>query len=499
MKIVTSAQMSRIDKESSETFGIPSSILMENAGIRLWDKMKKTPGSIPEILTFVCGKGNNGGDGLVMARQALSEGFAVQVLASDKDGSPLFRANRDILLKLGVTITNFDESPESFSEKVGESSCIVDALLGTGIKGRPKYPYSNIIKMINDNSCPVFSIDVPSGLSGESGSDILAVDADYTLTVGLPKLCLYLPEQRKYCGVIHVVPICFPGKLVRDPSLPGTLLSGGDIPAYIAKTKPWDYKYSRGVVAVAAGSSGMEGAAVMCAKAAAHTQAGMVYAVVPPLIVESVKHHLVEIQTRELNKKNMLPEGLYGKSTCFLAGPGWGRDCDRSTILVQCLAAAKPLVIDADGLYFLKKVPPRVLSSDSRGPLVLTPHPGEAAMLTGKSKSEILGEPVGTVLAIAATYGAICVLKSHILYVGSPEGMYWIVDGMDPVLGTAGSGDVLAGIIAGLLSRHGDPLQAVISGILLLLETGKACYHKKGWVTATGLIDELPVKLAEYD
>ena len=368
----------------------------------------------------------------------------------------------------------------------------IDGVTVTGIKGALRQPLADVVKAVNRSPAFTVAVDVPSGIGDAYRKGMPAVTADATLTMGLPKLALYLPFARPSCGTIHVVRLGFPPQLIDDDSIPGTMLTAEEAGAMVPPLAPAAYKNVRGTVGVFAGSEGTTGAGVLAARAAAHSRAGLVTLFLEREVHTAAASQLSSVMVRPVDYAAApaeLPSPLpIERFNARVVGPGWGRAESRRRWL-EALVASGSGVLDADGLSILAE--DDAIPRPFRHPWVLTPHPGEFSRLLGVARDDVLADPVAHVLAAAASFGCVVVLKSHVTYIASPSGRYWVLDGMNPALGTGGSGDVLAGTIGGLLAGGLSVEAAACGGVFAHHQAGKRAYEERGWFTADEIIPYL--------
>ncbi len=488
MKIVSPETMADIDSRSISEFGIPGDLLMENAGIKCWQKIREfIPLYKPETetISIAAGPGNNGGDALVIARAAWVSGYRnIKVILLKEEGGRLYSMHKNICRKFGIPVLVFGEDNSAVASALNNSGIIVDGLTGTGLRGVLKGNSRELTALINKSNALTVSIDIPSGLGNGFKSEYPAVKADITLTIGLSKTVLYNPVSRVFAGDIIVVEIGFPPELLKNPADSGELYTAGE--PLLPEIERWAYKGIRGHTAVFAGAQGTSGAAVLASLAAGRSRSGLVTLYSDAGTYSSAASQLKSIMVKNMdNQRGTLNlDGI----TSLLAGPGWGRQ-DRVSILEQLLKSSIPGVLDADALHLLSDIGKR-----NRKPLlpggkwVLTPHPGEFEKLSGIPRDEFLADPLPFLRKSAADYGAVIVLKSHVPFIVSPEGDYSIVDGMNPSLGTGGTGDILAGIIAGLIAQGLEPYSAAVKGVILHQSAGRLCFKERGWFLAEDLL-----------
>lgn len=487
MKVVDSKAMSLIDSRATSEYGMPSSILMENAGIKAYAACRERFdefGNPGEVITFIAGSGNNGGDAFVMARQAFLDGLNVAILLSGPPKSKSSAANLEIARKLHIRTVSIPDEPTEAQALLRKSSISVDGLYGTGISGSLRTDGADLVKLVNNEAKKVVSIDLPSGLGDEFENGFPLIRADTTLCLGLPKKSLYLPYARGHCGDIVHIPIGFPPQLLTDPSIPGELLEYADAKR-ISKAIPLDaHKGNRGKVAVFAGSVGTTGAPVLASESAARSRTGLVFLFVDPEAYVPVASKVVSVMARRWNLNENPGEFELNAYDAYLAGPGWGFD-GRLPWLTRLIESGMHGVLDADALTLLSRIqdPP-----DLAGKVVLTPHPGEMARLLDTTVEQVLRDPVRAAGQGASKYNATVVLKGHVTTISEPGGRYWIYDGCNPALGTGGSGDVLSGIIAGNLSAGYSVGESALLGVLIHAMAAEAAFAEHGWFLAEDLL-----------
>jgi NAD(P)H-hydrate epimerase len=506
MKIVDSGQMSKIDRRSQTEFGIPSIVLMENAGIKAVAAFKRFiwGGSGPASpLVFAAGKGNNGGDALVMARQCLLDGQAkISIVLAGGRPAADTDPGRNLLMceSLGIPVVPFPEEEEKAVALLDNAEWVFDGITGTGISGALREPFSALVSLINASPARKAAVDVPSGIGDGYRAGYPAIRADVTLAIGLPKRCLYLPHARPLCGKIIVVPLGFPPALTEDPSIPGEILVEDAFNRLLPPLPPDAYKNTRGHLAVFAGAPGTTGAAWLCATAAARARTGLVTAFLDPGVYPLIASKFSSVMTKPWDGPSAESgSGVDQKRfSAILVGPGWGLRAERKGWLEYLLSLGLPGVIDADALSLLG-----TLHSESGirlgGRWVLTPHPGEFSRLSGVPKDEVLDDPISHSISLAERLDAVIVLKGACTFVVVPGGKYWIFDGVNPALGTGGSGDVLAGIIAAGVAAGLNPLDAALFGVSLHGKVGRLARSRRGWFLAEDLLPLISWVLAREE
>ncbi|MCL2293686.1 MAG: NAD(P)H-hydrate dehydratase [Spirochaetes bacterium] len=505
MKIVNSEEMQLIDIKTQKEFEYPALLLMENAGINCYAYLKKNIFPIYgfDKTVFVCGKGNNGGDAFVMARHHFIDGFSGAIILMDTPHEGTAAATNFILCKnLGIKILNFNSDREEAVSLIKKSSLIIDGISGTGIKGSFTGIEAEVCEIINESSAFVCSLDVPSGIGDNYKSSHVCVTADLTITIGLPKISLYYPAARKHCGTIVFADAAFPPAYLKvqrksdDSAKPDiTLINKNILNKHIKLPAAWSHKNSRGHAAVFAGSKGKSGAAALCSKAALRSLAGVVTLFTDADVYTPLASSLSSIMVDIFD--SAAAKNAVEKSECCVLGPGWGFEKEKEDFLEYLLESAnKPLVIDADAITLLSAIIEK--QKEKNKPFynkncIITPHPGEFARLTKSSTEEIMDNPVPLIKSFSEQTGIIVVLKSHVTWICNNHGKIAIFDSMNPGLATAGSGDILAGIIGGLLAYGLTPFEAAICGVVIHGNAGKKCHKRKGFFAAEDILEYIPI------
>ena len=490
LAVVTGAQMAAIDRRAQSDWSLPGGVLMENAGANAYAAVRTHlwgGAGAPGTLAFVAGRGNNGGDALVMARHAHIAGAdeAVVVLAGGEPrGGTAAAANLAACRALGVPVL----AGEAGRAALRRAAWIFDGITGTGLRAALAAPQAALVEHINAARGSVVAIDVPSGLHDRYDGGPL-VRAGATVTMGLPKRCLYLPATRTAVGAILVVAAGFPPPLLSDPAIGCHLLTEDLLPGMLPAAAPDAHKGTRGHVAVFAAAPGSTGAAHLASIAAARAGAGLV-----TLYADRETYPLVAPAARSTMCRCLDDAGaaalaaLLARHQALLVGPGWGRSEPRRVLLGELLAAPLPGVLDADGLTLLAQLAelegrPRLLG----GRWVLTPHPGEMGRMLGMPTAQVLADPAAAAGAAAERWQASVVLKGHVSYVASADRLA-ILDAGNPALATGGSGDVLAGVVAGLLSRGLSADAAARAAVLVHSRAGRHAARDGGWIVAEDLL-----------
>jgi ADP-dependent NAD(P)H-hydrate dehydratase / NAD(P)H-hydrate epimerase len=485
------AEMRAVDAWAIERQGVPSLELMERAGAGL----ARVTAAVarPGPVRVVVGKGNNGGDGLVVARLLREDGHEVDVLTTgalhELRGDP--RTNLERLP---------GEPPQPFDPvRLAGSGVIVDALLGTGFEGSPREPVASAIAAINAAGAPVVACDVPSGVNASSGEvEGEAVRADATATFHAPKLGLLVAPGKEHAGAVESVPIGIP-RGAPGPDRAG-LMSERLLELYPRRGRSGS-KFASGVVVVVGGSLGLTGAPTMAALSAARAGAGYVQVAVPGPVQPAVDLRLLEQMSRGLPDADGfhtpagvgVVEQMAERAGAIVLGPGLGRDGGALEFARGVARAVRaPLLVDADGLN--AHAGRLELFADRDAPTVLTPHEGELGRLLERDSDEVARRRLAFVREAAERSGAVVLLKGDDTIVALPGGEAAVSPGGTPALATAGTGDVLSGLIGALLAKRLDAFTAACLGTLAHVLAARAAADRLGadHVMAGDVIDALP-------
>ncbi len=466
MKILTAEQMREIDRLSTEQYGVPSLLLMENAGLNLYLELARRFQSLArQHIVIVCGKGNNGGDGMVLARHLLLRGIApdIVLLADASQVSGDARTQLEILQisKCPIREITTAESWKPVAESLPQYDIVVDALLGTGLAKPLAGLYRQVAEDINRSGAFVLAVDIPSGMSSDSavgGSP--CVHANLTVTFTAPKIAHILNQDQESIGELVVAPIGSPPQLLEDPSLYLQLMEQEEVAQHRLPRRIASHKGDFGHVVLLAGSRGKSGAAVLSARAALKTGAGLVTAAVPDTVQPVVAAGQPEVMTEGLpsTEEGTIAEAaldqalslLKGKDAAGL-GPGLSRNSQSVWFIRQLVRKCPvPLVLDADGLNAFEDQPDLILN-DHEQPLVLTPHPGEFARLSGRKARDILADGPSAARQFAEERRLWVVLKGFRTVVATPDGRVYVCPRGNQGMATGGTGDVLTGVLTALL------------------------------------------------
>lgn len=488
MKILTAEQMRTADRRTIAA-GIPGLVLMENAGCRVVEFLEKTYAPLErQRVVVVCGKGNNGGDGLVIARQLWTRfkpvSLHVLLAAPSEEFQADAAANWTMVQALGIPFS------QNVEDEMRRATLIVDALLGTGLNGRAKGRERELIREINTGFplAAIVSVDVPSGLHAEGGESVRAA---HTVTLVAPKVELILPPTCDRAGAITVACIGIPRAFIDEESEHWlNLVEPGMFARFFLPRERGSHKGSFGHVLVVGGALGKGGAAAMSGSAALRSGAGRVTVATDPHERATVTALMPELMTSDW------ADGI-GERDVLAIGPGLGRDPAAVALALDLFSNAPvPAVVDADALNALSTT-----TLNASGQLrVLTPHPGEMAHLCGSGIAAIQGDRVGAARRFASERACVLVLKGQRTLIALPDGRVFVNPTGTPAMATAGSGDILTGLIAGMLAQFPrDAEDAVLAAVWLHGRAGELGAAELGEqsLTAMDLLRYLPRAMSE--
>ncbi len=511
MKVALNKEMKEIDRITIEEYGIPGIVLMENAGLKVVDEILKDAHSESKY-TVICGKGNNGGDGFVIARHLYNKNYDVKVLliGSSKDIKGDALINFNIIKKLGVEVHEIIHinNLNKLKDGIQSNSIVIDALFGIGLRGDLENFEEKVIDIVNENSKYIISVDIPSGVNGDNGSICkTAIKADKTITFALPKCGNIIFPGAEYNGEVVLVDIGIPYKLIEKMDLRHNIITRELIEANLPRRRRNAHKGNFGKANIIAGSQGMTGAAILTCKSALRSGLGLLRLYIGEslnFIIKASVPEAITIPLHEMRKGvigiNHIEKILEGTSQAdvLTIGPGCGNTAELGEIVKRVLEQVEiPIVLDADGLNVLSKNIDWLRSKKAE--LVITPHLGEMSRLTGLSIEEINKNPITVARNFAMEWQLITVLKGASTIVAAPNGQVFININGNPGMATAGSGDVLTGIITGLIAQGIKPLEASITGVYIHGLTGDRVAEGKGeyGLVAGDIVEELPYTIKE--
>jgi len=474
MKIVTAEQMRSLDRRTIEEAGVPGHELMERAGRGLFEAAQAMDVDLKRGVVLFAGKGNNGGDAIVVARHLLKakrgRGPVTLVLmapASALGGDPLRHWKK--LRPLRPKVVVFQPATQDIvAGLLAECGLIIDGLLGTGARGEPRSPIREAIELIHAAGKPVLAIDIPSGLDSDTGQPAsVCVRADVTVTMGLPKTGLLRQQALDLVGRLEVVDIGLPPQFVESlPAGPEYFLRE-EAAALLPKRGVSAHKGDCGHVLVLAGSEGMSGAAVLASQAAMRSGVGLCTLGVPRVIWPIVAAQCREVMPKPLDDWSpaaLAP--LLERCNAVAAGPGLGQSSATEALVGWLLQnCARPLVLDADALNVLAKNPAHL--RQARGPVIITPHPGEMARLIGKTVNDVQTDRWGVAVKFAREFNVVVALKGARTVVASADGKVSINSTGNPGMASGGVGDVLTGMVGALLAQRLSAFDAARLGVWL--------------------------------
>jgi NAD(P)H-hydrate epimerase len=506
MKICTVAEMQQLDQTAMETYAIPETILMENAGLATCNIIAERFEIQKNHFLVVCGSGNNGGDGLVIARKLYSNGASVclALLASPAKFKSAAQINFKIIEKLGIPIYNITER-EQLREPLKNADIIIDAIFGTGLQRKVEGLYSDIIHSINQSSLPCISVDIPSGINGNTGEIMgTAIEANITITYGQPKLGNLFYPGNKNGGKLYVTHISFPPELYDKPELKSEL----NMPAALNGRDQNGHKGSFSKALFIAGSAHYFGAPYFSAFSFLKSGGGMSYLASVDAVIQSVASHAPEIimlsqitnNEQAISSKNLNALLTKAQEMDFIViGPGISLADDTKALILNFVKELnKPLLIDGDGLTaFIDHF--HVLAN-RRAPTILTPHEGEFSRLIQKSTAEIKKDRIKLLKEFSEQTNSFVVLKGSRTLICQPtEEIYINITG-NSGMATAGSGDVLCGIIAAMAAHTDSLTEALKSAVFLHGLSGDLAAKELGehGITASDLIDFTPLAIRHF-
>ncbi|MDN5347110.1 MAG: ADP-dependent NAD(P)H-hydrate dehydratase / NAD(P)H-hydrate epimerase [Clostridia bacterium] len=513
MYLVTAAEMAQLDSLVTSEYGIPSIVLMENAALRVVESIRRffndrVAGR--RILIFV-GKGNNGGDGLAIARHLMNAGAEVKVflLARPEDLRGDARINLDIFKKMGGRLYPLQAEAHLQRADIAllYADLVVDAIFGTGFRGAALGVPAQAINLINNSGRPVVAVDLPSGLEADTGRVFgPCIRATWTVTFALPKLGLVLEPGASYAGRLEVGDISIPKGLIAGRDLKRRLLTREWCLEHLPRREPGGHKGQYGRVLAIGGSPGLTGAITLTAEAALRAGAGLVTAAVPRSLHSIMETKTTEVMTCPLPETaggalslQALPEILsrLGNVNVVALGPGLSRDPEAAALARELYKqCGRPLVVDADGLNALADAPE--ILNQHKAEVILTPHPGEMARLLGTTAAKVQEDRLQVAAQAAARWQAVVVLKGAKTVVALPDGRLFVNPTGNPGMATAGSGDVLTGLIAGLWGQGLKAEEAAALGVYLHGAAGDRAREELGQqaMLAGDILKYLPPVLA---
>ncbi len=515
-RVVTAEEMQAVDRYTIDTLNLIGRVLMENAGRAVFAAIREHWAPLAgKRAVVLCGKGNNGGDGFVVARYLQNAGVACEICLVGATGDVRgdAAANYLILTRLGYTVQEF-QAIEAMPD-LHQADFIVDALLGTGVRGPLQGLMAQIVTRINDSGRPVIAIDLPTGMNADTGEVAgPCVKAQLTVTIGCCKQGLLFSPAREHAGEVIVAEVGFPDAAFqrvaeeKNNKLATFLLAPEVLSNWLPRRPPHAFKNRVGQILVIAGSAGFGGAARMTAVSALRAGAGLVVLAAPSSLLPSLEAATAEVIKLPLLEENgavsaAAIEQLQNRlqwAEVIAIGPGLGTTEGTKRVVKHILAEySGTIVLDADALNILAGHQESIRRA--AGKIILTPHPGELSRLTGANKMAIATNPVAVARQTAEELGQVLILKGAPTVIASPTGEVFINSTGNAGMATGGSGDVLTGIIAGLAGQHLDPLRAALLGVYVHGLAGDLARDKLGeWSMLAGdIMEQLPLALQRMD
>ncbi len=512
MRVVNAEQMRRIEEKAIHHYGIPSVLLMENAAwavveeIRRHFTQEKVDLSGRKAVILV-GKGNNGGDGLAVARHLVLLGMDVTAFLFT--GSEEFKGDAALNLRLfqGTTgkcfVIEGEKQRRLTRLALAQADLVVDALFGIGMRGALPSLVEEYVDEVNCAPGWVVSIDIPSGVDANTGKVYrTAIHAQTTVTFGLPKWGLFLVEGPNFSGRVVVDPISIPSSYLEDESISTFVLTDEDVRKMLPIRKLNGHKGTHGKGILVAGSKGMSGAAVLAGRGALRSGIGLLQIVVPQGIAKEVDTAITEATIWSAPGDKCLNDEAWSvilkqseKAQALAVGPGLAQNLEFISVIRKIVTSLScPVVLDADALNLLALEPGLLAPGNGRGRLIITPHPGEMARLCECSVEDVESNRLDIAVAKAVEWEAVVVLKGSVTIVAAPDGRAFFNPTGNPGLGTGGTGDVLTGSILAWLAQGVAPLEAACLGVYLHGKSADVLAGEYGWsgFTATEVADTLP-------
>ncbi len=514
MKLITAAQSRELDRLSQDKYGVPSYALMTRAGEAVADAALRRFGeAVRGGVLVVAGKGNNGGDGMVAARRLKQSGVAVRAV--------LLAGRGDLTGDAAKASAEFLSHGGAIAEVRGESDLaaaiaarpglVIDAIFGTGLNAEVRGLPRRAIEMLNDTQSTTVAVDIASGVNSDTGAIMgAAVSAALTVTFGFAKFGHVSFPGAEKCGELAVAEIGFAPDAIAEIAPRGRLIERDDVKPLVGPRAPNSHKGLYGHPLIVAGSLGKAGAAILASRAALRMGAGLVTAAIPQAVSAIVAGAQAELMTEPMPDRDGHFDGhgsiarlamLAGGKDALIVGPGIGVSDDTKHLVEWMITEGaqpqRPLLIDADGLNALAAIGCDILKR-ARGPVVLTPHPGEMARLLGSAPAAVNADRISAARAMAQNTGAHVLLKGARTVIAAPDGTIYVNSTGNPGMGTPGMGDVLSGIVGALLGQKMNPLDALALGAFVHGDAADRVARRLGPVgyIAGDLIDELPRAIA---
>jgi hydroxyethylthiazole kinase-like uncharacterized protein yjeF len=507
MRVLNATQMREADRRTIEEIGVPSLVLMENAGRQVVAAMEATFDDLAtRHVAVLCGRGSHGGDGFVIARTLAQRDVECSVFllgqVSDVRGDA--RVNLEILGRLGITVVEVVDAQawELHYSEISRADLIVDAIFGTGLKTALSGLFETVVADVNSAAIPVVAVDLPSGLSADTHQVIgQAIEATLTVTMAAPKLPLALPPAEAYVGDLVIADIGIPARVIEEVEGPWlSLLTREKMRELVQGRAPEAHKGDFGRVLIVAGSTGKTGAAHLAAMGAMRSGAGLVTVAAPRSAIATIAGMAPAYMTEPLDETaggavdfSALDRVLELSADVIAVGPGLGT-APGTVAFVHGLVerAGVPLVIDADALNAFADEPERLLGRDGVD-IIITPHPGEMARLVGVPVEAVQADRVEMARDFAESHRVHVVLKGHRTIVATPEGRAFVNLTGNPGMATGGTGDVLTGMVGAWFAQLLDAEAAGKLAVYLHGLAGDLAEADEGEIAmiSTDLVDRL--------
>src|SRR5579872_4495772 len=510
MKLLTAAQSRELDRLSQEKYGVASYSLMTNAGEAVARvATEKSRARISEGALIVAGKGNNGGDGMVAARKLRQDGVKVRAIllakASTLKGDAA-RAHNDFIAAGGDIIEVETEAGLADSMR-RRPDIVIDAIFGTGLNAEVSGLPRAAIEKINNLKTPAVAIDIASGVNSDTGAVMgAAIDAALTVTFGFAKYGHVSYPGAQQCGELKVEQVGFAPQAIDEIAPKGLFIEAKDAREWMKPRADNSHNGMYGHVMVIAGSRGKAGAALLSSRGALRGGAGLVTAAIPNCVADIVASGQAELMTEAIADRDGHFDGHAAASTLaslikpmssIVLGPGIGVSDGAMELIAWLIDEGvqpnRPMLIDADGLNIVAQIGPEKLK-DAKGPVLLTPHPGEMSRLLGISTKEVNADRISAAKKLAEITGAVALLKGSRSVIAAPTGEVYINSTGNPGMSTPGMGDALSGMTGAFLGQKMDPLTALAFGVFVHAYAADRVaqrYGRVGYIVGD-MLDELP-------
>jgi len=512
MKVATAEQMQELDRKAIEIYRIPGIVLMENAGRGAAEVICNAfPDLQKKRIAIIAGKGNNGGDGFVIGRHLLNKGISIKVflLTESKSLRGDAETNYQIFSRMKGEVISIPSSKDyqKVKKDLEKFDLLIDGIFGTGLDAEVRGYYREVIDHLNTLKKPIIAIDIPSGLAANTGKPLgTAIRASLTITFGLPKVGHLISPGIDYVGEVKVIDIGIPKSLVDEEKIQTYLLEEEEIRKWLSIHRRLDtHKGDYGHLLVIAGSVGKTGAAAMACEAALRMGAGLVTLAIPKSLNAIMEMKLTEVmteplpetpkQTLSLRAFNSLLR-LCEKKRAVIIGPGIGTFKETQSLILKLIKTLDiPIILDADGLTALSTQPKTIPAANRF--LILTPHPGEMARLINSTAKEVQEDRIGVSRNFSQSHDVHLVLKGFRTLIATPKGEVFINPTGNPGMASGGTGDVLTGMIGGLICQGFDILTSLQISVYLHGLSGDKVAQTVGEksLVATDIIEKIPALL----